>query len=85
MIDEKIKQEELKRRRRQNRIAEQLESKTYVKADDVEKMIQLGIQVLGNIPSRAQSQYGLTPDRAAGVEKLIDEARSEWSLKLLKM
>lgn len=76
---------EAQRLERRNRIEQRLEERSYVKADDVEKVIRLVVQVLENIPNRVQSQYGLTPEQANGVQKLLDEARAEAANAVLQM
>jgi hypothetical protein len=69
--------EEVKRLKRENRIAEMLERRDYMKTDDVEKVIMLIVTRLELIPVKMASEFSLPKNQSDRLQQLLDEARTD--------
>lgn len=64
---------------RENRIADLLERREYLLKKDVQRFFAIGLAQLDLIPTKLQSELGLSGEMAERVRQLIDDARIEWS------
>ncbi len=70
---------EAERLERRNRIEALLEEKQYLKADEVEKIISMGIQKIELVPVKMESEFQMEAKMVARLRQLLDEAREAWA------
>lgn len=68
--------EEAKKLARENRVAEKLESKTYMLVDDQLEIMGLIAEKLNLLPQRAKSEMGLSDSQVVRLTRMLDEARA---------
>jgi hypothetical protein len=70
--------------RRENEIAERLESETYMETEQVEKLVLMFLGKLELVHVKLESEFSLDPKIVKRLVELIDEARSEMAKGVLK-
>lgn len=76
--------EEVLEKRRENRIADKLEDKTYMLSADHHAILASMCSKLEQIPAKAKSEMGLSESHRAKLQRMIDEARDNTAQTVAK-